>query len=177
MFTVKSRRPPLSPGGTGGSNPPLHPKTFRRATGPLPFRTDRRFFQGRPRPSGRLPGFGISGSRVFHCSSVRSRVQRIPVLMSLLALWRNEAPGAPAGLAGTTSGSASMHRTVPNQRRVPTIFHLFALSLAELSPTPQQANSSGLIRCQRQGQWPGGMPSIRLAAWVSAKFFRQSRFD
>ena len=28
-----------------------------------------------------LLGFGMRGSRVFHCSSVRSRVWRIPVLM------------------------------------------------------------------------------------------------
>ncbi len=30
-------------------------------------------FHGRPRPSDRVLGFGISGSRVFHCSSVKSR--------------------------------------------------------------------------------------------------------
>ena len=29
--------------------------------------TERRLFQGRPRPSDRILGFGISGSRVFHC--------------------------------------------------------------------------------------------------------------
>jgi hypothetical protein len=52
-----------------------------RNTHRTPFRTDRRLFQGRPRRSRRLLGFGISGSRVFHCSSVRSRVWRIPVLM------------------------------------------------------------------------------------------------
>jgi hypothetical protein len=43
--------------------------------------TDRRLVQGRPRPSRRLLGLGISGSRVSHCSSVMSRVYRIPMLM------------------------------------------------------------------------------------------------
>jgi len=39
----------------------------------MPLMTERRLFQGRPRPSDRILGFGISGSRVFHCSSVKSR--------------------------------------------------------------------------------------------------------
>lgn len=39
----------------------------------MPLMTERRLFQGRPQPSDRVLGFGISGSRVFHCSSVKSR--------------------------------------------------------------------------------------------------------
>src|ERR1700678_2781818 len=52
-----------------------------RNTHNTPFSTDRRLFQGRPRRARRFLGFGISGSRVFHCSSVRSRVCNIPVSM------------------------------------------------------------------------------------------------
>jgi hypothetical protein len=52
-----------------------------RKTHKIPFRTTRRSFQGRPRPSCRLAGFGIRRSRIFHCWSVRSRVWHIPVLM------------------------------------------------------------------------------------------------
>jgi hypothetical protein len=33
--------------------------------------TERRLFQGRPGPSDRVLGFGISGSRVFPCSSAQ----------------------------------------------------------------------------------------------------------
>lgn len=40
----------------------------------MPFKTARRFFQGRPRPSLRRGGSGMSLSRVSHCASVRSRV-------------------------------------------------------------------------------------------------------
>ena len=49
----------------------------------MPFMTERRLFQGRPRPSGRVLGFGISGSRIFHCSSFKSRAWHIPGLMPL----------------------------------------------------------------------------------------------
>jgi len=38
----------------------------------IPLRTERESFQGRPRPSARRFGFGISGSRTDHCSSVKS---------------------------------------------------------------------------------------------------------
>jgi hypothetical protein len=47
----------------------------------MPFITDRRLFQGRPRPSPRFIGSGISWSRLFHCLSVRSRYPCIRVLM------------------------------------------------------------------------------------------------
>jgi hypothetical protein len=52
-----------------------------RKTHKIPFRTARRSFQGRPRPSGCLAGSGIRGSRIFHCWSVRSDVWHISVLM------------------------------------------------------------------------------------------------
>jgi len=42
---------------------------------------------------------GLVGSRVFHCSSVRSRVQRIPVLMP----WHSGAAAGGGGLAGITA--------------------------------------------------------------------------
>jgi hypothetical protein len=40
-------------------------------------RTDLLLFQGRPLPSGRVLGLGMSGWRIFQCSSVRSRAWRI----------------------------------------------------------------------------------------------------
>jgi len=52
-----------------------------RKTHKIPFRTARRSFQGRLRPSRRLAGSGTRGSRIFHCWSVRSRLWHIPVLM------------------------------------------------------------------------------------------------
>ncbi|SRR5258706_1442994 len=52
-----------------------------RKTHKIPFRTARRSFQGRPRPSRRLAGSGTRGSRIFHCWSVRSRLWHIPVLL------------------------------------------------------------------------------------------------
>jgi hypothetical protein len=69
----------LKGGGTGrGGRPRMH-----QCVTPTERRSERigRLFQGRARPSSRLNGFGMRGSRVFHSSSVKSRVWRIPVLM------------------------------------------------------------------------------------------------
>ena len=45
-----------------------------RSTQRMPLRTLRRLFQGRPRLSLRRGGSGISGSKIAHWVSVRSRV-------------------------------------------------------------------------------------------------------
>ena len=65
-------------GYRSGSSTPGAPV---RKTHKIPFRTARRSFQGRPRPSRRLAGSGTRGSRIYHCWSVRSRLWHIPVLM------------------------------------------------------------------------------------------------
>ncbi len=44
-----------------------------RSTHRMPFKTARRSFHGRPRPSLRRGGSGIRGSRIAHWRSVRSR--------------------------------------------------------------------------------------------------------
>ena len=53
----------------------------------MPFKTDRRFFHGRPRSSFRRFGVGIKGSRTLHWSSLRSRaICRMGSLMRQPAL-------------------------------------------------------------------------------------------
>jgi hypothetical protein len=47
-----------------------------RSTQRIPLRTLRRLFQGRPRLSLRRGGSGISGSRIAHWVSVKSRLIR-----------------------------------------------------------------------------------------------------
>ena len=56
--------------------------------------------------SRRFLGLGISGSRVYHCSSARSRVGSILVLMPLLALRRST---RSATVGGITSGLPTIH--------------------------------------------------------------------
>src|SRR5215469_14774780 len=63
-----------------GSGAPVR-KTHR-----TPFITDRRLFQGRPRPSRRFRGSGISGTSTFHWSSVKSCASRMRVLMVRIVL-------------------------------------------------------------------------------------------
>ena len=55
-----------------------------RPSRPIPV-ADRRLFQARPWPSRRFIGSGISGSRVFHCLSVKSRACHMRVLMTCSA--------------------------------------------------------------------------------------------
>jgi hypothetical protein len=52
----------------------IGPRCAGRSTQSIPSRTARRAFHGRPRPSFRRDGSGISGSRTDHCESVRSRL-------------------------------------------------------------------------------------------------------
>jgi CheY-like chemotaxis protein len=63
---------------------PVHPADLL-AIQRMPFITDRRLFQGRPRPSRRFIGSGISGPRLSHCSSVKSRDWCMRVLMTCSA--------------------------------------------------------------------------------------------
>jgi hypothetical protein len=55
-----------------------------RRTHKIPFRTSRRSFQDRPRPSRRLAGSGIRGSRMFHCWSVNSHARSMHLLMTFV---------------------------------------------------------------------------------------------
>lgn len=55
-----------------------------RSTQRIPWRTSRESRQGRPRPSSRRGGSGISGLTMAHCSSVRSMETMIPDLGMLV---------------------------------------------------------------------------------------------
>jgi hypothetical protein len=47
----------------------------------MPLSTSRVSRQGRPLPSARRGGFGISGSKIAHCSSVKSNFLSTPEVM------------------------------------------------------------------------------------------------
>jgi hypothetical protein len=60
--------------------------------------TERSLFQGRPRPSCRLLGFWDSGSRIIHCSSVKSRAWQIRDLVPrIISSERTLPPKAQGG--------------------------------------------------------------------------------
>lgn len=61
-----------------------------RSTHRMPLRTSRLSRQGRPRPSARRRGTGISGSRIAHCSFVRSMYHTVldPAIRKLLTFMR-----------------------------------------------------------------------------------------
>jgi hypothetical protein len=78
--------------------------------------TERRLFQGRPRPSDRVLGFGISGSRVFHCSSVKSREWHIGVTHAVRLLHFGPIRGEPSrsGLRLKAPGTKKNRAENPN---------------------------------------------------------------
>jgi hypothetical protein len=84
-----------------------------RKTHKMPFRTARRSFQGRPRPSRRLAGSGTRGSRIFHCWSVRSRLWHIPVPRHDLVVQLAKAEFVPIGCKAQQSAASRSQRPIP----------------------------------------------------------------
>jgi len=79
-----------------------------RSTHRMPFKTDRRGFHGRPRPSLRTVGSGMRTPRISHCLSVRSRLR-----FRLIGLrTRCFAPFNPSGLEFVLRASKKLSRFV-----------------------------------------------------------------